>query len=365
MPSGSGGVGSCDAAPLGAIPCLDAFTGRDARARANRTLGIGPAVAPACCYAPFGVVVFTNRPSDSLDRGPRRRAHGTRSVLAQGERRRSGPPRGSRLRRTSSRAAAMRLSATGTSSRSRRPRGKSAAHRNPRRDARPRRRRQARRGSDDCRPRRRRARARRALGPISRHRGVRAPSNFAPRPGRQRSRCLRPYPGGGPPARARSRGSNLRAVLRRDGPRGTRPTTAERGTLRLGARATPVFAPSSAGKRPMLRPAMQSVRAHRWRTLSLAPRTGRTHQNRVHAAHAGAPLVGNRAYGGPARITLPSGRVVEPRRIALHAARVAVPDDSGNPFVVSSPISVDLRDLWVLLGGDPDAWGLVCVIALG
>lgn len=99
--------------------------------------------------------------------------------------------------------------------------------------------------------------------------------------------------------------------------------------------------------------------------LSLAPRTGRTHQIRVHAAHAGAPLVGDRAYGGPARITLPSGRVVEPRRIALHAARVAVPDDSGDPFVVSSPISVDLRDLWVLLGGDPDAWGLVTSCALG
>jgi len=99
--------------------------------------------------------------------------------------------------------------------------------------------------------------------------------------------------------------------------------------------------------------------------LSLAPLTGRTHQIRVHAAHAGAPLIGDRAYGGPARITLPSGRVVEPRRIALHAARVVVPDESGAPFAVSSPIPADVRDLWVLLGGEADAWELVTSCAPG
>jgi RluA family pseudouridine synthase len=99
--------------------------------------------------------------------------------------------------------------------------------------------------------------------------------------------------------------------------------------------------------------------------LALAPVTGRTHQIRVHAAHAGSPILGDRAYGGSARLTLPSGRVVEPRRIALHAARVVVPDEHGAPLAVSSPIPADLTDLWPLLGGDGDAWGLATSCAVG
>ena len=97
---------------------------------------------------------------------------------------------------------------------------------------------------------------------------------------------------------------------------------------------------------------------------AVGPVTGRTHQIRVHAADAGAPLVGDRAYGGPARITLASGRVVEPRRIALHAARVVVPDERGSRLVVSSPIPGGLAELWVLLGGEADAWDRAVQCAL-
>jgi 23S rRNA pseudouridine1911/1915/1917 synthase len=99
--------------------------------------------------------------------------------------------------------------------------------------------------------------------------------------------------------------------------------------------------------------------------IALAPVTGRTHQIRVHASHAGAPLIGDRAYGGPARLTLPSGRVLEPRRIALHAARVVVPDEDGTPLSVSAPVPADLVDLWLLLGGDPGAWEAATSCALG
>ena len=62
--------------------------------------------------------------------------------------------------------------------------------------------------------------------------------------------------------------------------------------------------------------------------------TGRTHQIRVHASHAGAPLLGDRDYGGPTRLTLPGGRVLAPTRIALHAAKVRIARDDGAPLVV-------------------------------
>ena len=98
---------------------------------------------------------------------------------------------------------------------------------------------------------------------------------------------------------------------------------------------------------------------------TFAPETGRTHQIRVHASHAGAPLVGDRAYGGRVSITLPTGGVVAPRRIALHAARVSVPravlgrrtdSDVGPAWVVSSPVPHELIDLGRALGLAPHEW---------
>ena len=90
--------------------------------------------------------------------------------------------------------------------------------------------------------------------------------------------------------------------------------------------------------------------------LALSPVTGRTHQIRVHAAHAGAPLLGDRTYGGPSRLTLASGRVLEPRRIALHAARVIVPLANGAPMILSAPVPPELSSLWSDLGGEEATW---------
>jgi 23S rRNA-/tRNA-specific pseudouridylate synthase len=90
--------------------------------------------------------------------------------------------------------------------------------------------------------------------------------------------------------------------------------------------------------------------------LRVEPVTGRTHQIRVHASNDGSPLIGDRAYGGASRLTLPGGRVFVPGRIALHAVRVVVPDESGRPLVGVSPIPPALLELWSVLGGDAAAW---------
>lgn len=86
------------------------------------------------------------------------------------------------------------------------------------------------------------------------------------------------------------------------------------------------------------------ARAGAFSLLALAPVTGRTHQIRVHAAAAGAPLVGDRAYGGPTRLTLPSGKSVSVGRIALHCARVRI---SAPDCIMSavSPVPPELVEL--------------------
>jgi 23S rRNA pseudouridine1911/1915/1917 synthase len=98
------------------------------------------------------------------------------------------------------------------------------------------------------------------------------------------------------------------------------------------------------------------ARAGRFALLALEPVTGRTHQLRVHAAHANAALLGDRDYGGENRAVLPSGRVLAVRRIALHAGRVIVPLGSGGALEVRSDAPDELRELWRALGGADEAW---------
>ena len=90
--------------------------------------------------------------------------------------------------------------------------------------------------------------------------------------------------------------------------------------------------------------------------LAIAPLTGRTHQIRVHASHAGAPLFGDRHYGGPSRVTVAGGRVVALSRIALHAARVSVPDGRGEPLIAAAAVPAELARVWRDLGGASEAW---------
>jgi len=145
----------------------------------------------------------------------------------------------------------------------------------------------------------------------------------------------------------RARDPRLRAANGRD----AAPASTRYAVVATAAAAAPRDASGPAPATPAPAPPGPAAAL-----LAAGPVTGRTHQIRVHAAHAGCPLVGDRDYGGPARVTLPTGRVLEPRRIALHAARVVVPGADGRARTLVSPVPDALRDLWTALGGEPGAW---------
>jgi 23S rRNA-/tRNA-specific pseudouridylate synthase len=125
------------------------------------------------------------------------------------------------------------------------------------------------------------------------------------------------------------------------GPDAKSATTRWRRIAVASEAATPTSAPAAA--------------AHGIAMLAVDPVSGRTHQIRVHAADAGAPLIGDRDYGGPGRLVLRSGRILAPARIALHAAQVTVPGPHG-PLVARAKIPAALEELWSALGGDASAW---------
>jgi len=82
-------------------------------------------------------------------------------------------------------------------------------------------------------------------------------------------------------------------------------------------------------------------------------KTGRTHQIRVHAAHAGHPLAGDTRYGDAdfnRQI-----RAMGLKRLFLHAHYVAFTDQERNRSIeVSAPLGADLRKLVQQLETTPD-----------
>jgi len=89
--------------------------------------------------------------------------------------------------------------------------------------------------------------------------------------------------------------------------------------------------------------------------------TGRTHQIRLHLAHAGYPLVGDPVYGG--RLVLPKGATPRAgaalrafRRQALHAAALEFPHPrDGRSIRVTAPLPADLAALIEALREDARA----------
>ncbi|TLF49701.1 RluA family pseudouridine synthase [Halomonas urmiana] len=76
--------------------------------------------------------------------------------------------------------------------------------------------------------------------------------------------------------------------------------------------------------------------------IEAEPVTGRTHQIRVHAAHAGHPLLGDDKYGSRESQRLAAGLGVP--RLFLHAASLTFPEPtSGRPVQIRAPLPDDLE----------------------
>jgi 23S rRNA pseudouridine1911/1915/1917 synthase len=79
------------------------------------------------------------------------------------------------------------------------------------------------------------------------------------------------------------------------------------------------------------------------------PRTGRTHQIRVHLAHLRHPIVGDALYGGHPENGLPSLRlrraVQEAGRFFLHAHSLTFESPASGPVTVISPLPPDFLEV--------------------
>lgn len=95
-----------------------------------------------------------------------------------------------------------------------------------------------------------------------------------------------------------------------------------------------------------------SERFDRFAAVKVLPKTGRTHQIRIHMAHIGCPVLCDRLYGGRASIT--AGEIRRDRedqdvlldRLALHALRLKLTHpDTGQPIEFNAPLPDDISGL--------------------
>ncbi len=110
-----------------------------------------------------------------------------------------------------------------------------------------------------------------------------------------------------------------------------------------------VVADDAAGKHAITRYAVVANAGRKIAWLALGPRTGRTHQLRVHCAALGTPIIGDRKYGG--RAAVPDGL---PPGLMLHARAIALPHPAGGRLEVAAPLHDAMRSAWRFFGFDPD-----------
>lgn len=75
--------------------------------------------------------------------------------------------------------------------------------------------------------------------------------------------------------------------------------------------------------------------------VGVTPRTGRTHQIRVHLAYIGHPIVGDDLYGSPSEFI---------QRQALHAVYLSFPSVNGETLTITAPLPRDFAELLEKVG---------------
>jgi len=95
--------------------------------------------------------------------------------------------------------------------------------------------------------------------------------------------------------------------------------------------------------------------AARFAWVALWPRTGRTHQLRVHCQALGCPILGDAKYGGGDAMV--GGNQIA-RKLHLHAREIALPHPDGvGRLVARAQLPDHMKATWALLGFDPDYSG--------
>ncbi|MDX2028926.1 MAG: RluA family pseudouridine synthase [Alphaproteobacteria bacterium] len=87
--------------------------------------------------------------------------------------------------------------------------------------------------------------------------------------------------------------------------------------------------------------------------VALLPVTGRTHQLRVHMAHIGTPILGDRMYGGDKASALPVDEFG--KGLHLHARQLIIPHPRHGLIDAAAPLGPDMKKTWSWFGFDEDA----------
>lgn len=104
---------------------------------------------------------------------------------------------------------------------------------------------------------------------------------------------------------------------------------------------------SARGKRRSAQTAFRVIaRGEHATAVEIFPRTGRTHQIRVHFKALGTPVIGDRLYGNSTNVFAPDFN-----RLALHAWKLAIPGEGGVMQEFEAPIPPELQAIVDKLAG--------------